>query len=27
LELWLQHLPGNRWTVQVRYQKSFHQPA
>ena len=27
LELWLQHLPGNRWTVQVRYQKSFHQPG
>jgi hypothetical protein len=25
VELWLQHLPGNRLTVQVRYAKTFHQ--
>jgi hypothetical protein len=25
VELWLQHLPGNRSTVQVRYAKTFHQ--
>ena len=25
VELWLQHLPGNRVTVQVRYAKTFRQ--
>ena len=24
VELWLQHLPGNRLTVQVRFAKTFH---